>query len=94
MQKKIEKIDEMIALLKSAKAEIKRQDKISLKARNMTPQSNTRNQIQKANTDLNWQCMDTQKAVIRIARCFKKSFFDVSTEETTFRPSAFHVYKF
>lgn len=91
--KEIELIDLMIDRLKSLKSSIKKKDKISDKAFNMNPQNSTPRQIQKASTDLNWQCMEVDKGKTEIARIFKGSCLDVDTGEKEYNPSGFHKYK-
>jgi len=44
--------------------------------------------------NLNWSAMDLEKRRIDIARAFKGSEFDVSTEKTEFNPSPFHKYSY
>ncbi len=89
----LEFIDEMISKLKRIKSAIKKKDNLSEKAFNMDFRKNTQRQIEKANTNLNWQCMYLDKEKTELARFFKGSFLDVDTSPKEYNPSGFHKYK-
>jgi hypothetical protein len=89
-----QEIDNLIFQLRELKKEINKRDKLSDKAFNMTPQTHSRSQINKASTDLNWSCMDIDKMKVKFARTFKDSQLNVSTEEVEYNPSGFHSYKY
>lgn len=90
----IEKIDLLISNLRRVKSEIKRKERLSQNRADMSMRTHTQKRIQKAEADLNWQCMEVDKSKIDFARLFKGSLVDVSTAETTFNPSPFHSYKY
>ena len=89
----IEFIEEMIVKLRGLKASIKKKDKMSQKAFEMNLASYTQNQIQKASTNLDWECMNLDKERTFFARSFKGSTLDVDTGEKIYKPSGFHTYK-
>lgn len=86
-------IDQMIARLRSVKACMKKREKLSQKALGMNVRDNTPRQIQKANTELNWECMNLDKSIVDFARAYKGSMLDVHTGEREYNPSGFHCYK-
>ena len=86
-------IDDLIKKLRALKSSIKKKDMLSDKVMEANPLNNTPKQIQKAHTNLNWQCMQIDKEKTNIARTFKDSFLDVDTSEKEYNPSPFHSYK-
>ena len=90
----LELIDKMISQLRTLKSTIKRKDKISERVRSLSPMNATPKRIQKGNADLNWACMDVDQRRTDVARLYRGSALDVGTEEKTYRPSAFHTYKY
>lgn len=84
----------LIKALKAFEAEQKRFNKMSARRRNMNVQNSTPKAIQNMEANLNWSAMDLEKRKIDIARAFKGSEFDVSTEKTEFNPSPFHKYTY
>ncbi len=89
----LELIDLMISQLRTLKASLKRRDKKSEKVRLLTPRNATPKRIENANADLNWECMEIDMQRTDIARTYKNSVLDVSTEKKTYNPSAFHSYR-
>ena len=92
--KEIETIDRMIITLRDLKKAIKKQEQLSDKAFNCSHQTHSAKQVEKAHTDLNWQCMHVDKSKVSFARMFKKSFLDVDVGEKEYNPSGFHSYKY
>lgn len=90
----LQKIDELLDTLKYLKNSVKKKDKLSEKAMNTNHRTHTQRQIEKANVNLNWQCMEVDKIKTDFARKFKGSFLDVSTDKKEYNPSGFHSYKF
>jgi hypothetical protein len=90
--KDLETIEQAIILLKSIKSTYKKKERLSEKARNTNFTNSTPSQIDKATSNLNWECMEYSKAKVNFARLFKDSILDVSTEVQTYRPSGFHEY--
>lgn len=91
MNQELEYIDIMIARLKALKSTINKKDKQSDKTFKMS--SHSLKQLQKADVDLSWLCMQVDKEKTDFARAFKGSILDVGTEEKEYRPSGFHTYK-
>ncbi len=90
----IELIDSLISTAKYLKTAIKKRDKLSEKAFNMSRYTHSPRQIEKTNVDLNWQCMEVDKIKTDFARLFKGSLVDVGTGEKEYNPSGFHSYKY
>lgn len=92
-QKEINEIDNLIQSLKYVKSNLLKKNKLSKKAYEMSYTSNTQRSVQKASVNLNWQCMELDKAKTNFARMFKGSLVDVCVEEKEYNPSGFHSYK-
>lgn len=90
----LEQIEAMIDLLKRCKREVKKREKLSDKVAQMDIRVQSARQMERASTDLNWQCMEADKAAIDFARAFKGSCLDVSTGKHYFNPSPFHEYEY
>lgn len=90
----LNEINELIAALKLAKAAITKQQRMSEKQSLLTLENSTDRKRGKAREDLNWQSMEVDKKLTDVARMFKGSCCDVSTEEKYYRPSLFHEYKY
>jgi len=69
-------LDNMIKQLKYVKAQYVSRDRLIIKARDC---NGTIKAKQKASVNLNWQCMEVDKAVTDFARSFKGSILDVET---------------
>ena len=85
-------IDALIEALKRLKREASKRDKLSAKQSSYTLENSTDRQRGKARENLNWQCMEVEKRKIDVARLFKGSSCDVSTDRTYFNPSGHHEY--
>ena len=90
-EQQIELIDSLMKNLRSLKSNIKAKDKKNDRILNS---SLSHKQAQKATADLNFHCMYLDQNIVDIARLFKGSFLDVSTEPRIYRPSGFHEYKY
>jgi hypothetical protein len=86
-------IENLLSQLKYIKNTLIKRDKLSDKAFNTNPGTSTPKQIDKANTALNWECMELDKAKTVFARSFKGSCLDVGVGEKEYKPSGFHRYK-
>lgn len=86
----LKQIEVLLDALKRVKAELKRRNKISDTLRNSG--NCTIKRKQKLNTDLNWQCMEYDKAKTDFARLFENGLLDVGTEKKVYNPSSFHSY--
>lgn len=93
ISKEEQEINVLIDTLKYLKATIKRKNKISDRLRNFTHSNNTPRQYEKANVDLNWECMELDKIKTDFARFYEKSSIKVGIGEKNYSPSPFHNYK-
>lgn len=89
----MEQVDILLKPLKAVKSSLKRKDRLSKKRREMSPENHTPRRIQSAEADLNWECMNLDKAKTDFARMFQGSVVDVDTGEKVYNPSGFHKYK-
>lgn len=89
----IKLIENMINHLRTLKSDIQKKEKLSTKLRDTQLCDVSPKRIEKMNTDLNWQCMNIDKKKTDIARLFKGSMLDVSTDEKEYNPSGWHNYK-
>ena len=89
----ISQIETVLHELKTLKADYLKLEKLSAKAMNVNPRDNTIMQIQKASTDLNWQCMHLHKQKKRVWKAIMEADLKCSLEETEYNPSGFHSYK-
>lgn len=93
--REVEEIDQLIKLLKTARAEHIKRSKISTKTREAYENKNvSAKRVQSLNADLNWQCMTADKRLIDIARAYEKMSIHRTTGEKEYSPSAFHTYKY
>lgn len=90
----VEVVEQMISRLKAVKSHLIKRKAMSEKRANMTHENNSPRQFGKAEADLNWHCMSLDQRIVDVARFYKGSFLDVSTEEREYNPSAFHKYKY
>jgi hypothetical protein len=88
----LNQIEHLLSQLKYIKSTLIKRDKLSDKAFNTSPATSTPKQIDKANTALNWECMELDKAKTSFARSFKGSCLDVGIEAKEYKPSGFHTY--
>lgn len=93
MKAEIEQIDKIILALKVLKSDILKTEKLSEKAFNTCIQNSSMRQIEKANNDLNWQCMYLDKQRVRVSKLIQESELLVSIESKEYNPSGFHKYK-
>lgn len=93
-EEQLKKVESMMHALKAIKSQIKRCQKYRAKSLNASPSTHTPKQLQKISADVTWENMELEMRKIDIARCFKGSFMDVSTDVQEFRPSSFHHYKY
>ena len=92
-KEKITKIDKVLSDLKTLKSEYLKAEKLSEKSLNMDFKNNTPKQMQKASTDLNWQCMHLDKTKKRVWKSILNADLEVDLNETEYHPSEFHNYK-
>lgn len=85
--------DDLIRLLKHVKECEVKKEKLSQKFLNCSPMNSGYDRYNKMSTQLNWACMELEKARTNFARAFKGSDIDVDTSEKTYKPSGFHEYK-
>ena len=91
--KELQAIDRVIANLKHLRSELAKTQKMSKKCFEMS--NATVRQCQRANTNLNWQCMYLDKYRKKAWKSILESedVLKVSIEETEYHPSGFHSYK-
>ena len=92
-KEKISNIDKVLSELKTLKSEYQKAEKLSEKSLNMDFKTNTPKQMQKASTDLNWQCMHLDKTQKRVWKSILNADLEVDIGETEYHPSEFHNYK-
>ena len=81
-----------IILLKKVTRLEKEVERLSTKCRDMHYSTHSKAQIGKANTNLNWACMELEKAKVDFLRFLEKSTLYVGSEERVMRPGGFHSY--
>ena len=89
----IEKAKELELLFKQVQREIKKREKLSDKAFNMSTQNSTKRQIDNTRGDLIESSRHIERLRKQIARSFNGSFFDVDKDEAISNTSGFHEYK-
>lgn len=82
-----------LKLLKSIQRKQKEVEDLSKKCRDMHYSTHSKSQIGKANANLNWACMELEKAKVDFSRFLEKSTLYVGSEERVMRPGGFHSYK-
>lgn len=88
-------IDKAIELLKNARKEALKQQKLSEQTRDAYGNQNISiKRQQKLSADLSWQCMEVDKRLTDFARFYDQSNIKTGTEEKEYRPSGFHTYKY
>ena len=92
-EQKILEIDNILSELKNLKADYLKTKKLSEKSLNTDFRTHSPKQIQKAATDLNWQCMHLDKNKKRVWKLILNADLEVDLGETEYRPSEFHNYK-
>lgn len=94
IEKQLEEVELMLTSLNELKKQLKRCDKLNEKSLKATPSTHSPKQMQKISTDVTWENMELCMRKIDVARAFKGSCMDVSTEKQEFRPSPFHHYTY
>lgn len=86
-------IKKLIDDLKRIKKLEEQKEKTSQKRFDMDHRTHSIRSIEKTTAQLNWLCMELEKAKIDFARLYKWSEYDVWVWEQTFEVSWFHNYK-
>lgn len=86
-------VDTAISLLKKVKSLQKEVERLSIKCRDMHYSTHSQRQIGKANTSLNWSCMELEKAKTNFIRFMEKSTLSVGAGDKIYKPGGFHTYK-
>lgn len=91
--KELQKIENVLHALKHLKSELSKTQKMSQKCFELSNASVRQND--RANTNLNWQCMHLDKMRKHCWRTIveSKDVLEVSLEDTIYNPSSFHSYK-
>lgn len=92
-EQKILEIDNILSELKNLKADYLKTKKLSEKSLNTDFRTHSPKQIQKASTDLNWQCVHLDRTKKRVWKLILNADLEVDLGETEYRPSEFHNYK-
>ena len=88
---RILEVDYLLQSLKNYKKELKACQKLSEKCYGMDMYNTTPKALQKANTALNWQCMNLDK---QHKQTWKDMLvLEIDLEDCEYRPSGFHTYK-
>lgn len=91
----ITELTKAIQLLKNARKEAVKQQKLSEQTRDAYSDQNVSlKRQQKLSADLSWQCMEVDKRLTDFARFYDKSSIKTGTDEKEYRPSGFHTYKY
>lgn len=94
IQDELQQVEQMLTHLKELKSQLKRTGKAREKSLNASISTHTPKQLQKISANVTWENMELIKRKIDVARCFKGSCMDVSTDKQEFRPTAFHHYTY
>lgn len=89
----IKTIETALLLLKNVRSCQLKVDKLTNKVVNMHYTTHSIKSINRENANLNWACMNLDKAKTDFARCIIGSCLDVSVEVKEYNPSGFHNYK-